>query len=69
MMKNFCLFERFSKLGLGLFFLLTAVGFMLSGITVLPIIGFIFAVPLLIVSFYFFRAHLNKNCQIEEATE
>ncbi|MDH3575246.1 MAG: hypothetical protein OES64_08320 [Desulfobacteraceae bacterium] len=69
MMKNLCLFERFSKLGLGLFFLLTAVGFMLSGITVLPIIGFIFAVPLLIVSFYFFRAHLNKNCQIEEATE
>ncbi len=68
-MKNLCLFERFSKLGLGLFFLLTAVGFMLSGITVLPIIGFIFAVPLLIVSFYFFRAHLNKNCQIEEATE
>lgn len=69
MMKNLCLFERFSKLGLGLFFLLTAIGFMLSGITVLPIIGFIFAVPLLIVSFYFFRAHLNKNCQIEEATE
>lgn len=68
-MKNLCLFERFSKLGLGLFFLLTAIGFMLSGITVLPIIGFIFAVPLLIVSFYFFRAHLNKNCQIEEATE
>ena len=26
-MKNFCLFERFSKLGLGLFFLLTAVRF------------------------------------------
>ena len=68
-MKSLCLFERFSKLGLGLFFLLTAVGFMLSGITVLPIIGFIFAVPLLIVSFYFFRAHLNKDCQIEEATE
>jgi len=69
MMKNLCLFERFSKLGLGFFFLLTAFGFMVSGITILPIVGFIFAVPLLIVSFYFFRAHLNKDCQIDQTTE
>ena len=68
-MKNLCLFERFSKLGLGFFFLLTAFGFMVSGITILPIVGFIFAVPLLIVSFYFFRAHLNKNCQIDQKAE
>lgn len=68
-MKNLCLFERFSKLGLGFFFLLTAFGFMVSGITILPIVGFIFAVPLLIVSFYFFRAHLNKDCQIDQTTE
>ena len=69
MMKNLCLFERFSKLGLGFFFLLTAFGFMVSGITILPIVGFIFAVPLLIVSFYFFRAHLNKDCQINQTAE
>jgi hypothetical protein len=68
-MKNFCLIERFSKLGLGFIFLLISVGFMLSGITVLPIFGFIIAAPLLFVSFYFFRAHLNKDCQIEEAAE
>jgi len=68
-MKNLCLFERFSKLGLGFFFLLTAFGFMVSGITILPIVGFIFAVPLLIVSFYFFRAHLNKDCQIHQTAE
>ena len=68
-MKNLCLFERFSKLGLGFFFLLTAFGFMVSGITILPIVGFIFAVPLLIVSFYFFRAHLNKDCQIDQTID
>ena len=68
-MKNLCLLERFSKLSLGLFFLLISIGFILSGITVLPIFGFIFAVPLLIVSIYFFRAHLNKDCQIEEVSE
>jgi hypothetical protein len=66
MMKNICLFERFSKIGFGLFFLLSAFGFMLSGITVLPIVGFIFALPLLMVSFYFFRVHLKKDCQIQE---
>lgn len=68
-MKNLCLLERFSKLGLGLFFLITALGFMLSGITILPIFGFILAAPLLVVSVYFFRAHLNKSCQIEGAAE
>ena len=69
MMKNNCIFERFSKIGFGLFFLLTAFGFILSGMTVLPILGFIFAVPLLMVSFYFFSAHLKKDCQIKESEQ
>ena len=69
MMKNNCLLERFSKIGFGLFFLLTAFGFILSGMTVLPIFGFIFAVPLLMVSFYFFSAHLKKDCQIKESEQ
>jgi len=60
-----CLFERFSKIGAGLFFLLVSLGFMLSGVTVLPIFGFVIALPLLLISMYFFRAHLNKDCQIE----
>ena len=64
-MKNICLFERFSKMGIGFFFLLISIGFMLSGITVFPIFGFIFAVPFLLISLYFFRVHLNKDCQIE----
>jgi len=64
-MKNTCLSERVSKMALGLFFLFISVGFMLSGITVLPIFGFLIALPLLFFSLYFFRAHLNKACQIE----
>ncbi len=66
-MKNTCLFERFLKVILGCFFLFISVGFMLSGITVLPIFGFLIAFPLLLFSFYFFRAHLNQACQIERA--
>jgi hypothetical protein len=68
-MKNMCLVERFSKIGAGIFFLIISIGFMLSGITVLPIFGFLMAVPLLLISFYFFRAHLNKDCQIEETVK
>ena len=66
-MKNTCLSAKISKMALGLFFLFISVGFMLSGITVLPVFGFIIAFPLLFLSLYFFRAHLNKACQIERA--
>jgi hypothetical protein len=64
-MKNICIVERISKAGLGLFFLFIAAGFMLSGITVLPLFGFLLAVPALMASIYFFSAHLNKSCEIE----
>jgi hypothetical protein len=65
MKKNMCIFERFSKIGMGLFFLFVAIGFILSGITVFPFFGFLFAIPVLFVSIYFFSAHLNQSCQIE----
>lgn len=65
MKKNMCFFERISKVGIGLFFLLVAIGLMLSGITVFPIFGFLFAFPVLLVSIYFFSAHLNQSCQIK----
>lgn len=68
-MKNMCLFERFSKMGIGFFFLFISIGFMLSGITVFPIFGFILAVPFLLISLYFFRVHLNKDCQIDGSVD
>jgi hypothetical protein len=64
-MKNICIVERISKAGIGLFFLFIAVGFLLSGITVLPFFGFLLAVPALLASIYFFSVHLNKSCEIE----
>lgn len=66
MKENTCLFERFSKNVIGMIFLFIALGFVLSGFTVLPFFGFLLAIPVLLVSFYFFRAHLNEQCQIEE---
>jgi hypothetical protein len=64
-MKNICIVERISKAGLGFFFLLTAAAFILSGVTVLPLFGFLLAVPASLASIYFFSAHLNKSCEIE----
>ena len=64
-MKNICIVQRISKTGLGLFFLFVTAGFMLSGITVLPLFGFLLAVPALLASIYFFSTHLNKSCEIE----
>ena len=65
MKKNICIVERISKAGVGLFFLITAVAFLVSGITILPFFGFFLAVPAFIASAYFFSAHLNKSCEIE----
>lgn len=65
MKKNMCLFERISKAGIGSFFLLITIGFVLSGFTVFPFFGFLFAAPAFFVAMYFFRAHLNRSCEIE----
>ena len=64
-MKNLCFLERISKVSIGLFFLFVAAGFLLSGITVLPLFGFLLAVPALLASIYFFSVHLNKSCEIK----
>ncbi len=68
-MENLCLFERFSKAGIGLFFLLISLLFVISGLTVLPMIGFLVALPFFLFSIYFFRAKLNRSCQIKETAE
>lgn len=59
-----CLFERPSNLGVGAFFLLTGLAFALSGITVLPIIGFVLAVPILGLAGFFLAAPRSKECTL-----
>jgi len=50
---------------LGLIFLGAAIALAVLGITLLPIIGFVLAVPVLAIAVYFFRVHLNDQCEIE----
>ncbi len=64
-MAKFCLPQQISKMVLGFFFAFATLGLVISGVTVLPVIGFIAAVPFALVSFYFFRTHLNDQCELE----
>ncbi len=64
-MANFCLPQQISKMALGVFFAFATLGLVISGFTVLPVIGFIAAVPFALISYYFFKAHLDKQCELK----
>ena len=63
--NNACISQRISKFGLGLILLGAAAGLGVLGLTLLPIIGFILAVPVAALAVYFFRIHLNKECEMD----
>jgi uncharacterized membrane protein YuzA (DUF378 family) len=65
MQTKTCLPERFSKLMLAVILLIGGLGFGIIGFTVLPLIGFLFAIPMLVLAGYFYRVHLNEHCRIE----
>ncbi|MFZ5571839.1 MAG: hypothetical protein ACOZF0_15670 [Thermodesulfobacteriota bacterium] len=62
-----CFPQTISKLFLAILLAIFALGFVVSGFTVLPIIGFVAAIPFIGISIYLFKAHLNKQCEIEPA--
>ena len=66
MQSKACLTERFSKLLLAVILFLGSLGFGVIGITVMPFIGIFIAIPLLVLAGYFYHAHLNERCRIEE---
>ncbi len=59
-----CFPQTISKLFLAVVLSVFAVGFIMTGFTVLPIIGFVVAIPFAVISIYLIRAHLNKQCEI-----
>ena len=64
MENNTCAYQRISKFGFGILFMVLSALFLVSGVTVLPVIGLIVGVTFLGVSIYFFKAHLNNQCEI-----
>ena len=61
-----CYIERVSKLAIGITLLIFGLGLIVIGLTIIPVFGLILAAPVLLASGYFFKAHLNRECQIAE---
>ncbi|MCG8634959.1 MAG: hypothetical protein MI863_14085 [Desulfobacterales bacterium] len=68
-MKNECIPQRISKFALGLMLLGAAMGLVVIGVTLLPIIGLIAAIPVAALGIYFFRVHLNDQCEIDFSSD
>lgn len=65
MKLNDCIPEKMSKAFVGALLLVGALAFVIAGFTILPIIGFVLAVPLALLSIYFFKIHVNDQCELE----
>ncbi|MCF6246128.1 MAG: hypothetical protein L3J69_02080 [Desulfobacula sp.] len=64
-----CVPQKISKLMLGTIMLGAALGLIIIGVTLLPIFGFILAVPVVALAIYIFRLHLNDQCEIDLSAE
>lgn len=60
-----CIPQKISKLLLGSLMLVGAIALVIIGITLLPVFGFILAVPVISLSFYVYSLHLNDQCEID----
>jgi hypothetical protein len=64
MNRNDCKLERVSNATVGLILLGVGLLFTLTGITVLPVIGLLIAVPVLVLAVVFLAAPRSKACAI-----
>ena len=61
---NACKQERFSSRTIGFVFLLVSILLFVIGLVVLPVVGFIFAIPLIIIGVVMLAAPESKACQM-----
>ena len=64
-----CAPEKISKFMLGLIMMGFALALIIIGVTLLPVFGFILAVPVIALAIYIFRLHLNDQCEIDFPAE
>lgn len=62
-----CNKERFSSRSIGLVTLLISVLLLIIGLVVLPVLGFVFAIPLLILGITMVAAPESKACRLIRA--
>jgi len=61
---NDCRQERFSSRTIGLVFLVASILLFVIGLVVLPVVGFIFAIPLIVVGVVMLLAPESKACRM-----
>ena len=60
-----CVPQKFFKIMLGAVLLTGALGFIAIGFTLLPYIGFIVAIPFVVLAVYIMNAKLDDRCEID----
>ncbi len=61
---NECKQERFSSRTIGFFFLIASLLLFVIGLVVLPVVGFIFSIPLIIIGVVMLTAPESKACRM-----
>jgi len=64
-----CIPQKISKLMIGLILMGFALALIIIGVTLLPVFGFILALPVIALAIYIFRLHLNDQCEINFSAE
>jgi hypothetical protein len=62
--SNECKQERFSSRTIGFFFLIASLLLFVIGLVVLPVVGFVFAIPLIIIGVVMMAAPESKACRM-----
>lgn len=65
MKSSGCVPQRLSKYLMGSLILAAALALIIIGVTLLPVFGFILAIPVIALAIYIFRLHLNDQCEID----
>ena len=60
-----CVPQKISKLLIGSIMLAAAAALVVIGVTLLPVFGFVLAIPVTASAIYIFRLHLNDQCEID----
>ncbi|MFH2059101.1 MAG: hypothetical protein ABIJ59_09390 [Pseudomonadota bacterium] len=60
-----CVPQRISKFMLASLLAAAALGLIIIGVTLLPIFGFILALPVIALAIYIFNLHLDDQCEID----
>ena len=64
MNRTDCKIERVSNVTIGFFLLLIGVFFTLIGIMIIPVIGLLFAIPVLLIAVIFLASPRSRACSI-----